>query len=100
MADEIQDKLNALLANPEIMKTISGLANQFSSSEHQETSDISDNLTPDIGNIANIAKSINSDDDDRIRLLNALRPYMNAKRSANMDTAIKILKLTKLTSLL
>ena len=100
MADDFQDKLNALMSNPEIMKTISGLAQQFNSSQPQNSSDISNDTTPDIGNIANIAKSINSDDDDRIRLLNALRPYMNSKRSANMDTAIKILKLTKLTSLL
>ena len=99
MADEFQDKLNALLSNPEIMKTISGLAEQFGSSEQQDTSDISNNIS-DIGNIANIAKSINAEDDNRIRLLNALKPYMNSKRSANMDTAIKILKLTKLTSLL
>lgn len=99
MADEFQDKLNALLSNPEIMKTISGLAEHFGSSEQQETSDISNNI-PDIGNLANIAKSINAEDDNRIRLLNALKPYMNSKRSANMDTAIKILKLTKLTSLL
>ena len=99
MADEFQDKLNALLSNPEIMKTISGLAEQFGSSEQQETSDISNNIS-DIGNLANIAKSINAEDDNRIRLLNALKPYMNSKRSANMDTAIKILKLTKLTSLL
>ena len=99
MADEFQDKLNALLSNPEIMKTISGLAEQFVSSEQQETSDISNNM-PDISNLANIAKSINAEDDNRIRLLNALKPYMNSKRSANMDTAIKILKLTKLTSLL
>lgn len=99
MADEFQDKLNALLSNPEIMKTISGLAEQFGSSEQQETSDISNNMS-DISNLANIAKSINAEDDNRIRLLNALKPYMNSKRSANMDTAIKILKLTKLTSLL
>ena len=99
MADEFQDKLNALLSNPEIMKTISGLAEQFGSSERQETSDISNNMS-DISNLANIAKSINAEDDNRIRLLNALKPYMNSKRSANMDTAIKILKLTKLTSLL
>lgn len=99
MADEFQDKLNALLSNPEIMKTISGLAGQLGSTDNQSTSDISNN-TPDFGNLANIAKSISAEDDDRIRLLNALRPYMNPKRSANMDTAIKILKLTKLTSLL
>lgn len=100
MADDFNDKLNAILSNPELMKTISGLADKFASSDRAENEGTDNPPAPDLGNIANIAKSINSDDDNRIRLLNALRPYMNSKRSANMDTAIKILKLTKLTSLL
>ena len=100
MADDFQDKLNSILSNPEIMKMISSMAGQVNSEPQSSNSDTGNDSSADFGNLANIASKISSEDDDRIRLLNALRPYMNESRSANMDTAIKILKLTKLTSLL
>lgn len=100
MADDFQDKLNSMLSNPELMKMISSMAGQVSSEPQSNNSDISNDSSPDLSNLANIASKISSEDDDRIRLLNALRPYMNQSRSANMDTAIKILRLTKLTSFL
>ncbi len=100
MADDFQDKLNSILSNPELMKMISSMAGQVNSEPQNVNSDISNNSPADFDSIANIASKIGSEDDNRIRLLNALRPYMNQSRSANMDTAIKILKLTKLTSFL
>ena len=95
MADEFENKLGRLLSDPDMMKSISEMAAKFTT----EKSDNTDTL-PDIASLSNIANSLKYDDDNRIRLLNALRPYMSEKRSSNMDTAIKILKLTKITSLL
>lgn len=97
MADDFSEKLNSILSNPELMKTISSMAENFAPQKQNPASDI---LADNADKIAGISGILNSDDDNRIRLLNALRPYMNQSRSANMDAAIKILKLTKLTSLL
>ena len=36
-------------------------------------------------------------DDRRINLLTALKPYLSSSRSANVDKAIRLLRLTKLT---
>jgi len=39
-------------------------------------------------------------DDKRINLLNALRPYMKSSRAESIDKAVRIIKLTKLSSIL
>ena len=96
MADNLSDKLSSMLNNPDIVNTISEMAQKLKTTSNAQPSD----NTADLSSLANIASRLNNDDDDRIRLLNALRPYMSAKRSGNMDTAIKILKLTRITSLL
>ncbi len=98
MADDFSEKLNSILSNPELMKTISSMAGNFNMQPSSQNSESA--FADDTQKLAGIAGALNSDDDNRIRLLNALRPYMNPTRSANMDAAIKILKLTKLTTLL
>ena len=103
MADDFQDKLNSILANPEMMKTISSLANSLSAQSEPASESFGDVASEEIGPPSDIGSVINGLDlasDSRINLLNALRPYMRSNRAAHMDTAIRILKLTKLTSLL
>lgn len=103
MADDFQDKLNAILENPEMMKTISSLANSFGnqvSSEPKFDNNQSVGNSELVSNLQNVMSGMDMSSDSRINLLNALKPYMRSNRAAHMDTAIRILKLTKLTSLL
>ncbi len=107
MADDLQNKLNTILNNPDMMKTISELAGslgdnssdraQGSGAAPSQSGGISDAA---ISNLQNALAGINDSSDTRINLLNALRPYMRKSRAANMDMAVKLLKLTKLTTLL
>ena len=106
VADDFQDKLNRVLSNPELMKTIASLAgnagNSVAPSASDENVDFQQGLqgreiAPDIVNIMN---NLGDGSDSRINLLYALKPYMSSGRASHMDTAIKILKLTKLTTLL
>lgn len=101
MDDNLGDKLNAMLSNPEMMKTISALANSFSS-ENQSRDEGFHNDISSSGDdsIKSAIESISNASDSRIELLNALKPYMRTSRAAQVDNAIRILKLTKLTSLL
>jgi hypothetical protein len=96
MADDLQNKLNAILGNPEMMKAISSFAGGLGQSEDNNSS-LGD---MDLSGIQNIVSSMNNGSDSRINLLNALKPYMRKSRADNMDMAIRIIKLTKLTSLL
>ena len=102
MDDNLSDKLNAIISNPEMMKTISALANSFGgenrSSEYDFNKDVSSLSGSD--NIRNAIVSISNTSDSRIDLLNALKPYMRRSRAVQVDNAIRILKLTKLTSVL
>ena len=107
MADEFQDKLNAILGNPDIMKAISALSAGMGGGSSQPVQNSDSALpaqTPDssdaVAGLASMVNSLSDENDSRINLLYALRPYMRSGRAEHMDMAIKILKLTKLTSLL
>lgn len=101
MADEFQDKLNAVLGNPELMKTIATLAGGFGSNMPEASPSYGESSSPGISEeLSSVVSSLNDSNDSRINLLYALKPYMRSSRSSQMDMAIKILKLTKLTSLL
>ena len=99
MADEFQDKLNSLLSNPDMMKAISSLAGSM----NEGNDGVSSNLAPSVDlseNLKSVMSGLNTNSDSRINLLNAIKPYMRSQRAGQVDNAIKILKLTKLTSLL
>ena len=101
MADEFQDKLNSMLSNPDLMKTISAIASGFGNGSNENQQAYSVDSPTDIGaELSSVVSSINDNNDSRINLLYALKPYMRSARADQMDMAIKILKLTKLTSLL
>ncbi len=95
MADDIADKLKSVLNNPEMMNMLSGVLN--SSNDGGNTSLPDDDQ---ITNIKNMMNSLNSGSDKRINLLNALRPYMRNSRASEIDKAVRMLKLTKIGSIL
>ncbi len=101
MADDFQDKLNAMLSNPDLMKTISalagGLVNTPVESAPPEQNDVPRDMSAEL---SSVVSAVSDNNDSRINLLYALRPYVRSSRAEQMDMAIKILKLTKLTSLL
>lgn len=50
-------------------------------------------------NIKGMIDSLNATNDSRSRLLSALRPYMRSTRQRGIDSAIRLMNLTKLTGL-
>lgn len=101
MADEFRDKLNGILNNPDLMKTISSLASSMGSMQSDNIPDGLSEYSQDTpSELSSIASVINDSNDSRINLLYALKPYMRNARADQMDMAIKILRLTKITSLL
>lgn len=101
MADEIQDKLNSLLSDPQMMKNISSLAKSFGVTDSAASDDgYSAGGEDMMQNMQSLINSADISSDSRINLLNALKPYMRSSRSQYMDTAIRILKLTRISSVL
>lgn len=93
MADDMADKLKSLLNNPEMM----GMLSSFLSTQKEDDSPQSSQPSADI---QSMISKIQSSDDKRITLLNALRPYMRSSRASGIDKAVKMLKITQLGSIL
>lgn len=87
MSDDITKLLGGLLSNPEGIKNLMGTFSQKNDSLPAETS----------SGFGNPLEAFNPQDDKRISLLTALKPYLNSSRSASVDKAIQLIKLTKLT---
>ncbi|MBQ4631699.1 MAG: hypothetical protein IJB70_12040 [Clostridia bacterium] len=95
MADDLNNKIQSLLSDPNALNMISSLlGNNSTVTEEPDSShdDFSEKITSALSNL-------NSGNDRRINLLNALKPYMRKSRSSNIDKAIKMLKLSQMTSL-
>lgn len=95
MAEDFSEKIKALLSDPDAMNMISSMLSSKdiqNDNNEPQTSDYSNEIS------AAISK-FNSIDDKRINLLKALKPYMRQSRSENIDKALKMLKITQMTSL-
>ena len=98
--DELSEKLSSLLSDPQGMDKIKEMAQNLLG----QTSDAPEPETgpdPDIGKIAKILSLIKgpSGNDDRVKLLLALKPNLSKERQQKVDSAIKILKLIELAPL-
>ncbi len=100
MADDISNKLKSLLENPEMMSLIGNLASEMNLGDNPASS--ADSAELPVEDTANTIKtalqSISTSGDNRITLLSALKPYMRESRSKHIDTAIKVLKMSKISS--
>lgn len=97
MADDLSEKLKSMLENPEILNMIGNLANSMGASPD---ADKNENAEYDAtSSIKTALNSINAGSDNRITLLTALKPYMSVGRTKHIDTAIKILKISKISSI-
>ncbi len=89
---QFEDKLNAVLSNPEsmaqIMKLAQSIGEQTAGSEIQDT-------PADTG--SEKANPVSSGQDVRYRdLLEALKPYLSEQRRAKLDKAIRLSRLSGL----
>ncbi len=99
MADDISNKLKDILDNPDMLNLIGNLANSMASNNQSLNSESTEISNEDTANTIKTAlKGINTSGDNRITLLNALKPYMRESRSKQIDTAIKVLKISKISS--
>lgn len=106
---DFEDKLESILNNPQAMSQIMSLAQSFGgsnqkqdSSPEQESASASPNNSdfPLDGRLLSMITTLfnqyNSNDDQRIALLNSLRPFVKEHRYAKLDKAIQIAKLSRM----
>lgn len=104
--DDINRKLEDILNDPESMNKVRQMAQSLLGEEESEESTNSNENTSginsaDIGRIMGILGKIeNSGNDNRTKLLLALKPNLTGKRREKVDSAIKLLKLIEALPLL
>lgn len=110
--DDLSEKLAELLNDPDSLSRVQEMAeNILGTKDHKNdgpppAADIGSLLGEDIdpvqlGKIMSIISRLKSDrDDNRARLLLALKPHLSVPRREKVDAAIKLLKLIDLLPLL
>lgn len=98
-----EEMLQSILSDPETINKISSIFGSLGSDEKSDkTESLGDMpISPEmIMRISSMYNKISNEDDPRVNLLLALLPYMNEKRKNNTQQAIKLLKMSKMSSLL
>lgn len=121
--DDFSDKLSQLLSDPESLEKIKTIAGSFmsdsGSSEKNDTKkedtdeakSESKSSAPNLSGlglpnidpqlllkITSFFSKANSDDDDKLKLLYSIKPYLSDKRAEKIESAAQILKISKYAS--
>lgn len=100
---EMEDKLGAILGNPQMMQQIMAMAQAMNQSQpKQPEPPVTEKAQPGIdpallGKIAGLAKQSGIDQDQRM-LLKALGPYLTRERISKLEKAMQAAKMARLAS--
>lgn len=101
--DDLSAKLSEILGDEDSMRRVQELASQLLSKEptlgEKKTNENNDGV--DMGRLITlVSKFKNKGEDDRTRLLLALKPHLSSERAKRVDTAVKLLKIIDLLPLI
>ena len=104
---ELEDRLNAILGDPEQMEKIARLAKKLTGGEPEPPAGApagkggeEPGLDPAVlQRIGRLLHAGTAQDRDRQALLAAMRPYLSEKRRNKMDRAVRIARLAKMAQL-
>lgn len=99
--DQMEDKLNSILSNPQMMQQIMSMAQalgqQNTQKEEPAPAQVS-NIDPRlISQLANLAGKSGTTNDEQA-LLSALTPYLRSERIAKLERAMRAAKMAKFAS--
>ena len=102
----MEEMLKNLLENPQAIEQMSGLISALQSKGTADTESENKSISLPFGldnpdvliKLGNAFGKITSDNDPRINLLMAIRPYLNSKRANDAEKAMQLLKLSKISS--
>lgn len=102
--DDISEKLATILNDPDSMNRVRQMAESILGGEKAENKNEENDLGITAGDMQTIMSLVSrfnsSKDDDRTRLLMALKPHLSEPKREKVDTAVKILKMIELLPLL
>lgn len=103
--DDLNRRLEDILNDPESMKKVRQMAGALLEDDEPREEESETDESPfsgaDIGRIMGVLNRVGkSTDDNRAKLLLALKPHLTDKRRRKVDTALKLLKLIEALPLL
>ncbi|MDY4976457.1 MAG: hypothetical protein SO147_06115 [Clostridia bacterium] len=101
---DLMGQLQQLLGDPDMANKLKGVLEELGGGRASEEPPVyqapeESDLSEATQKIKQVYDRMNSGSDPRVSLLKALRPYMNHTRAAQLDTAVRILGLTKMSGL-
>ncbi len=110
MANTPEEMLQNILGNPAAMEQIMGMMQAFQGESKEGSAQEQPEKKPSplpfgldnpetLVRLSSAFGKIANEDDPRINLLMAIRPYLNQKRLKGAEQAMQILKLSKMSSL-
>ena len=94
---DLEKEISKALSDPDIMEKVSGMLSSMGSNDENNREE-TENTKPD--GLKNIMGMLGAaPQDDRTRLLMALKPFLSEKRAPYMDSAVTILKLASIGKL-
>lgn len=103
--DELQNKMNSILSNPEMMQQIMAMAQSLGQSMPQESAPQQESPPPalpdiDLSMIQKLSGFVgkSSIDNNQRTLLKALTPYLSQERIIKLEKAMRAAKLANIAS--
>ena len=96
--EDMADKITKLLEDDKSVDMIKNLSQMFNTAAPAEEKNEPSSGGLDIGKIMQLAKGMK--DDDRLRLMRALRPFVSEQKRESLDSITNILRIVQLMSLL
>jgi len=102
MSSSPEEMIQNILSDPDMMEKIGGLLGSLSGDEKEQENknDMPFDNPEMILKMGQMLQKMSGEEDDNTRLIMALKPYLSERRAQSADKAIKMLKLSKMTSLL
>lgn len=100
--DDISERLSALLNDPEGMEKIKKMAENMLGPKEEKVSEPLEEMGLDMASLTRaigLLKNKN-EENDRVKLLLALKPHLSLEKRERVDVAVKILKLLDMAPLL
>lgn len=94
---DLEKEISKALADPDIMSKVQGVLSSLNNNEEkegEESSQEAPKLPPN--KLSSLGGMVN---DDRTRLLMAIKPFLSEKRAPYMDSALTILKFASMGKL-
>ncbi len=93
MDEGFEQQIKNALADPDIMQKVSGVLKNLGGSDNSSPQSENSPLGAALPALSSLASGVQ---DDRTRLLLAIKPFLSEKRAPYMDSAVNILKLVSI----